>query len=59
MLIGKAAGISEEEANVPIPEAVEAGVRAGLSRMDAMKAVARDRGLSKRDVYRAMEERAE
>jgi DNA-binding phage protein len=28
---------------------------AGMSRMDAMKAVARERGLSKRDVYREVE----
>ena len=27
-----------------------------MSRMDAMKAVARERGLSKRDVYREVEE---
>jgi DNA-binding phage protein len=27
-------------------------VRAGVSRMDAMKTVARQRGLSKRDVYK-------
>jgi 16S rRNA (cytidine1402-2'-O)-methyltransferase len=36
-----------------VPDAVEAHVRAGMSRMDAMKAVARERGLSKRDVYAA------
>ena len=33
-------------------EAVELLVRAGVDRMDAMKTVARERGLSKRDVYR-------
>ena len=32
-------------------EAVESGERDGLSRMDAIKAVARQRGLSKREVY--------
>ncbi len=38
-------------AEVPIPEAVQALVDAGLPRMDAIKRVARERGLSKRDVY--------
>jgi 16S rRNA (cytidine1402-2'-O)-methyltransferase len=36
----------------PPDEAVEALVRAGVNRMDAMKTVARQRGLSKRDVYK-------
>jgi 16S rRNA (cytidine1402-2'-O)-methyltransferase len=36
----------------PPEEAVEALIRAGVSRMDAMKTVARQRGLSKRDVYK-------
>ena len=36
----------------PADEAVEALIQAGASRMDAMKTVARQRGLSKRDVYR-------
>jgi 16S rRNA (cytidine1402-2'-O)-methyltransferase len=39
----------------PIEVAVEAQMRSGLSRMDAIKAVARSRGLSKRDVYREFE----
>jgi len=39
----------------PIEEAVEAQIRSGMSRMDAMKAVAKARGLSKRDVYREFE----
>lgn len=39
----------------PIEEAVEARMRSGLSRMDAIKAVAKSRGLSKRDVYREFE----
>jgi 16S rRNA (cytidine1402-2'-O)-methyltransferase len=41
--------------NRPIEVAVEAEMRNGLSRMDAMKAVAKSRGLSKRDVYREFE----
>jgi 16S rRNA (cytidine1402-2'-O)-methyltransferase len=36
----------------PVEEAVEACMRAGLSRMDAMKEVARRRGVSKREIYR-------
>jgi 16S rRNA (cytidine1402-2'-O)-methyltransferase len=39
----------------PIEVAVEAQMRSGLSRMDAIKAVAKARGLSKRDVYREFE----
>jgi len=39
----------------PIEVAVEEQIRSGLSRMDAMKAVARSRGLSKREVYREFE----
>jgi 16S rRNA (cytidine1402-2'-O)-methyltransferase len=39
----------------PIEEAVDAHMRAGMSRMDAIKAVAKSRGLSKRDVYREFE----
>jgi 16S rRNA (cytidine1402-2'-O)-methyltransferase len=54
LLIGKATGSALAE--LPIPEAVAASMRAGLSRMEAMKSVARDHGLSKREVYRAMEE---
>lgn len=40
--------------DIPLEEAVEQAERAGLSRMDAIKAVARDRKLSKRDVYDAV-----
>ena len=45
-----------EEDTTPIPEAVAELVAAGIPRMDAMKAVARRRGISKREVYKAMEE---
>jgi 16S rRNA (cytidine1402-2'-O)-methyltransferase len=54
ILVGKAQQAPAEE-NIPIPDAVEAFVRGGMSRMDAMKAVARERGISKRDVYREVE----
>ena len=53
VLIGKAARHDPqmvEEATVE--EAVAARMGEGLARMDAIKAVARSRGLSKRDVYR-------
>ena len=54
LLIGKAA--AQATAATPIHEAVKAAIRVGMSRMEAMKSVARRRGISKREVYRAMEE---
>jgi 16S rRNA (cytidine1402-2'-O)-methyltransferase len=52
LLIGKG-GKHEAPAGeaVPIDEAVAAAERDGLTRMDAIKAVAKRRGLSKREVY--------
>jgi 16S rRNA (cytidine1402-2'-O)-methyltransferase len=50
LLIGKAAEAAPETTSVD--EAVDAYVHLGMSRMDAIKEVARKRGLSKRDVYR-------
>jgi 16S rRNA (cytidine1402-2'-O)-methyltransferase len=52
LLIGKA-GKHEAPADeaIPIDEAVAACERDGLTRMDAIKAVARRRGMSKREVY--------
>lgn len=49
LLIGKAAGPLADA--TPLEEAVGALVRAGTPRMDAIKQVARRRGLSKREVY--------
>ena len=40
---------------VSLQEAVRAAEREGLSHMDAIKRVARDRGMGKRDVYRQVE----
>lgn len=37
---------------IPIEKAMERQLGNGLSRMDAMKAIARERGISKREVYR-------
>ena len=50
VLVGRA--VSPPPDDTPVDEAVELRIQAGLSRMDAMKAVARERGLSKRDVYK-------
>jgi 16S rRNA (cytidine1402-2'-O)-methyltransferase len=50
VLIGKATEAAEDD--TPIEEAIALLVRAGVSRMDAMKTVARQRGLSKREVYK-------
>lgn len=41
----------------PLAEAVARLERSGLGRMDAMKQVARERGIPKREVYEAVEER--
>ncbi len=49
LLIGKAAEPPPD--TTPLDEAVADLVRAGTPRMDAIKQVARKRGLSKRDVY--------
>lgn len=42
---------AEEVELIPIEDAVNAYVEKGLSKMDAMKKVAQERGISKRDVY--------
>ncbi len=55
VLVGRAAGPAAGD-EVTLLEAVEAHLRSGLSRMDAIKAVARERGLAKRDVYREVED---
>lgn len=49
ILIGKATGPAVDD--TPIEDAVADLVRAGAPRMDAIKQVARQRGLSKREVY--------
>jgi 16S rRNA (cytidine1402-2'-O)-methyltransferase len=52
LLIGKASrNEAPEDDGTPIKEAVAARMREGLTRMDAIKTVARSRGLSKREVY--------
>ena len=49
LLIGKA--LSPPPDDTPVTDAVEALMRGGTPRMDAIKQVARRRGLSKREVY--------
>jgi 16S rRNA (cytidine1402-2'-O)-methyltransferase len=49
LLVGRAEG--PVASDVPVEEAVDTLVRAGVPRMDAIKQVARERGLGKREVY--------
>jgi 16S rRNA (cytidine1402-2'-O)-methyltransferase len=53
LLVGRAAAPPPDES--PLEEAVAECMRAGLGRMDAVKAVARRRGLPKREVYEHLE----
>lgn len=53
LLIGKGEPIAD---TTPIPEAVAALEAQGIPRMDAIKQVAKSRGLSKRDVYKEVSE---
>ena len=53
LLIGKATVATADQ--TPLADAVESCVGQGLSRMDAIKAVAHSRGLSKREVYKEIE----
>ena len=50
LLIGKAGEVQADD--TPLEEAVRAAEQQGLPRMEAIKQVARQRGLSKREVYR-------
>lgn len=50
LLIGKAQGVEEDD--TPIEDAIRALETSGLSRMDAIKQIAKARGLSKREVYK-------
>ena len=55
VMIGKSAAMEVDE--TPLEEAVEKLIQAGVPRMDALKAVARQRGLSKREAYKILNER--
>jgi 16S rRNA (cytidine1402-2'-O)-methyltransferase len=52
ILIGKSPAPAEPA--VPIEDMIEVLIGAGVGRMEAMKTVARERGLSKREVYKLM-----
>jgi 16S rRNA (cytidine1402-2'-O)-methyltransferase len=52
LLVGKAEAPAADD--TPLAEAVEALVGQGVARMDAIKQVARKRGLSKREVYASL-----
>ena len=52
LLIGKAEDAPKDD--TPVEEAVDALIATGVQRMDAIKSVARARGLSKREVYAAL-----
>ena len=42
----------QEWSKVPVKEHVEFYIKSGMDRMEAIKQAAKDRGMSKRDVYR-------
>ena len=52
LLIGRGTAAVRDER--PLPEAVADAIRGGMERMDAIKHIARQRGLSKREVYQAV-----
>jgi 16S rRNA (cytidine1402-2'-O)-methyltransferase len=52
LMIGKSETTEVDE--TPLAEAVEKLVESGVPRMDALKTVARRRGLSKREVYKQL-----
>ena len=52
LLIGRGEGVSNDSRS--LPDAVDDAMRDGLDRMEAIKHVARQRGLSKREVYQAV-----
>jgi 16S rRNA (cytidine1402-2'-O)-methyltransferase len=54
LMIGK--GATPDTDPTPLPEAVEKLIQSGVPRMEALKAVARQRGLSKREVYKRLNE---
>jgi 16S rRNA (cytidine1402-2'-O)-methyltransferase len=55
ILIGRGDPVSVDS-TIPIRDAVRGHESEGMSRMDAIKTVARERGLSKRETYRLFEE---
>jgi 16S rRNA (cytidine1402-2'-O)-methyltransferase len=55
IMIGKAEALAADAR--PIEEAFDKLLEAGVPRMEAMKTIARERGLSKREVYQKLNER--
>jgi 16S rRNA (cytidine1402-2'-O)-methyltransferase len=55
LMIAKSAAVEMDES--PLEEAVEKLIESGVPRMQALKTVARSRGLSKREVYKKLNER--
>ena len=55
LMIGKGSGVADAE--IPVEDAVEELIRQGVPRMDALKTIARQRGLPKREVYKKFDER--
>jgi 16S rRNA (cytidine1402-2'-O)-methyltransferase len=55
LMIGKAEAPAADD--TPIEEAFDKLIETGVPRMDAMKTLARERGLSKREVYQKLNER--
>lgn len=53
ILIGKAQE-TPRDTSMPVREAVEHLIALGIPRMDAIKQIARERGLSKREIYRLL-----
>ena len=56
LIIGKPVARIDDR---PVREAFDAYMAQGISRMDAIKAVAKDRGVSKREIYSALESGAD
>jgi 16S rRNA (cytidine1402-2'-O)-methyltransferase len=54
-MIAKSSEVESDE--IPLDEAVQKLIQAGVPRMEALKTVARRRGLSKREVYKIVNER--
>ena len=55
MIVGR--GGAAQVDDTPMGEAVQRLIESGVARMDALKTVARQRGLSKREVYKKLNER--
>jgi 16S rRNA (cytidine1402-2'-O)-methyltransferase len=57
IMVARGASSESESDDTPLEAAVEKLIEAGVPRMEALKTVARKRGLSKREVYKKLHER--